>query len=330
MLHATPTANHPTARPRGFTLLELLVTIGVIFLLASLIIVALGGVRAAANRADTTAALRQMVFAHSAYSSDNRQRLMPGNVDAEMYTRLGLQAKRPGGDGHDPEDAGLYVWRLAIYLDNEWQTMFRDYRNKELNAKLAVEFENGIYGAGSAADAGGGDKMGISNIPSFGMNSVFVGGDNVHGGDDLTDLNPWDNPAGKIAATRTSEIKNPARLIVFAPSVYPDGGMPPDPFPNPPPVTDVEFGSPELRPPMLGWERDGNDVLQPLELQWTIQGRDDIQVTPGQFDAGGGVPIARWGTTEVPAAHFDGSVLTTELLDLQTDFQKWSPFAVGH
>ena len=129
-----------TPQRRAFTLLEMLVALGLVFLLASLIIVALGGVRAAANRADTISSLRQMMQAYNNYLADNNQRLMPGNIDAAMVQQLGLEPRLPSGQPLVPGDAGSYVWRLSPYLDNNWETLFTDYRSSELIARLHLEF----------------------------------------------------------------------------------------------------------------------------------------------------------------------------------------------
>ena len=114
-------------------------------------------------------------------------------------------------------DRSSYVWRLTPYLSEHWGTMYVDYRNDELNNALVKEFDNNIYGPGTIAA----DGFGISEIPSFGMNSVFIGGDSFHGGNDITNRNPWSptDPNDVLAATRLSEVKNPSRIILFASSM---------------------------------------------------------------------------------------------------------------
>lgn len=316
---------------RAFTLIEMLITIGLILLLASLIIVALRGVRGAANRLVSNNALRQMCTAYNTYSADSEQQLMPGYVSTTKLRELGINPRMWNGvplndptdpDWDDPNDASSYVWRLAPYLAHDWKVMFVDYRSRELTGKLTGEFDDGIYGPGTASTAG----MGISLIPSFGLNSILVGGDNVHGGTDITDRNPWDNPGNKLAATRLSEVKNPSRLIIFAPSVHygeRDDDTDNDLIKNRP-VGNLYFGYPELRPPFIEGLR-----------QWHIENNE--VVADGDFEAtdaktrhiGGGWPIARWDQSKLPVGHLDGSVTTEYINNLAQDMSKWNPFDIG-
>ncbi|MDY7108010.1 MAG: type II secretion system protein [Planctomycetota bacterium] len=337
---------------RAFTLIEMLITIGLIFLLATLIIVALRGVRGSANRVASANALRQMCLAYNSYCTDNQQQLMPGYLSAEKLRQLGIDPDTPTGvpfstvsPWDDPPcDASSYVWRLAPYLDYEWRTMFADYRAPNLVAKLAKEATNKteggdfepVYGPGTAAwDGSDGvpEELGISLTPSFGLNSVFVGGDDVHGGDLLTDYNPWDNPGNKIAATRFSEVRNPSTLVLFAPGVhFDDQNLFPD---NPLPLAEFRYGYVELRPPITPDPEDPDGP--PLE-HWRIEENEVVIGAAGDFSAtdakgrpiGGGWPIARWDQSRLPVGHLDGSVTTEDINTLAVDWPRWSPWETGY
>jgi type II secretory pathway pseudopilin PulG len=325
---------------RAFTMIEMLITIGLIFLLATLIIVALRGVRSQANRVVSANALRQMSLAYNSYCTDNKQQLMPGYVSAERLEQLGINPDLPSGKPFDElYDVSSYVWRLAPYLAYDWRVMYTDYRAPNLISKLNVEFEHGIYGPGSADwEASPAAEIGISLVPSFGLNSILLGGDDVHGGNTLTDLNPWDNPGGKIAATRFAEVRNPSTLVLFAPSVH-YGERDDDPandlfdYEENPPLAHVDlyFGYVELRPPLIPKLGGLDDELP----QWHIESNRII--ADGDFDAmddderhiGGGWPVARWDQSKLPVAHLDGSVTTEDINNLASDWTKWSPWSVG-
>jgi len=310
------------ARRRAFTLLELLFAVGIILLLAAIVIVALRGVRRSANRADTGNALRSMMVAYNNYSTENKQQLLPGACNGlnapTTVEALGITPKLEQGSYiPSPGDAGSYVWRLAPYIEYDWSLLFTDYRNTELIERLEVERAAGKLGVATAAPG----DLGLARIPSFGLNATYVGGNDASGGSDITSRNPWTPavPGDTLAATRLSEVKNPSVLIVFAPTAAVNQG----PFANVG-LRDVAFGSDELRPPSV--ELPNGTVLQ----QWLVGAgnRIDLTALPGDFSAGGGVPVGRWGDV-VPTAHLDGSIGADTLLDLEADLRKWSPFATG-
>ena len=64
--HTTP------HQDRGFTLIELMVSIAVIALLVALVAVSLKAVRGSAQRTRSISALKQIMTAYRSYSDDNR------------------------------------------------------------------------------------------------------------------------------------------------------------------------------------------------------------------------------------------------------------------
>ena len=335
---------------KAFTIVELLVVMAIIALLISLVIVSLRGVKRAANRTDSLNSLRNMVLAYNSYSTDNRNTLMPGYLDETTRNYLGITAKLEGGielQGFSGDlcDAGSYVWRLAPYLSHHWQMVMTDYHSSELMGYLLNrEFTPdglGIYGPGTAAWP---TELGISAVPSFGLNSIFVGGDAYHGGPDAITRNPWTpiDPNDVLAATKYTQVKNPAKLIVFGSTrYYADQSLF---YPPPPgvtaPVADPTMGYCELRAPFLpvsggGWER-----------HWHLEGAQVVDDGGNLYSNGGGVPVGRWGDDNFLAAMLDGSTAAEKLTALgapsslnhndpnnfaamQRIMSRWSPFVIA-
>ena len=297
---------------KAFTLLELLVSISLIMLLVSFVAVSLRGVRASASRAESLSALRQMTLAYASYSADHNQRLMPGYLDQEFLVKLDITARLPDGTVLDQCDGQIcdrssYVWRLAPYVDNAWQTFYVDLRDAGLLTRLQAKHDQAPPVLGPAGDP---DTGGISERPAFGMNSIFVGGDTTHGGSAVTPFHPW-NTAGNdsIAATRLSQVKNPSRLILFAPATKVGGD-------------DTVGGFCELRPPFLP-DDNGDWTLQ----QWRIEPGGTIDFVGQATEAG--QPVDRSGKGILPVALLDGSSGIEPFANLATDMRRWNPFEVG-
>jgi type II secretory pathway pseudopilin PulG len=299
--------------------MELLIVVAIIALLVGLVIVSMHTVRASASRTDSLGALRQMSMAYARYTEDNKGRLMPGYIDTGLLQPGGdledIRVKLPSGEVLELEDTQSYVWRLAPYVDNAWQTFFADIDRGALS-QFNADFGSNVYGPYGTGDP----LLGISVRPAYGMNSIFVGGDSFHGGQYARAHSPWNTLDNKpIAATRLSEVKNPSRLIVFGPAalvaadtaaVYEKPGV----------------GFCELRAPYLF--KDSSDTWT-LD-QWMVGRQGRVQQTSnGEYADPAGLPIDRSGKDLMPVAHLDGSTVVEQLSSLSRDMRRWSPFEVG-
>lgn len=330
----TPTSRQWHDRPRAFTLVELLVTITLIFIIITVAFMAFRTIRRGAERTVSLNALRQIMVGYNAYADAHKNRLMPGHVDPDHVGVLSGDivpfAKLPNGRPMSAEDSAPYAWRLAPYLDHAWKAYMADYRSSAMEARLETEYGAGAYGPGTA----GASQLGIASAVSFGLNSIFMGGNEVHGGPSLTALSPWSwdssghviNNPDKIAATRGSEVKMPSKLIVFGAARATDPPASSDPT--------IVIGYPELRPPYPLYDPKAGTLGPP---QWTIN------ATSGEIDVSGmatpgGIPFDRLGQSKVPVGHFDGSVDNYNPLEAQITanpgqaeislrMARWCPFA---
>ena len=118
----TPPTNAPGRRPRrrGFTLVELLVVIGIIALLISLLLPALGRAREAAKSVQCLSNLRTITLAFTQYTIDNR-----GAVPLSVWESgafIGPPPGYPAGRNARTSDAmflGRYTNGLKGYSDQQ-------------------------------------------------------------------------------------------------------------------------------------------------------------------------------------------------------------------
>ena len=186
----------------GFTLVELLVVLAILAVILALLLPTISRMRAAADRAREIAAARTLAGAWQMYAEDAGGTLLPGyrsGLPAYDAQREPIAAQTIG------VTANRWVWRLAPYLGNNLGSIYLGEHERTLR-----ELEQGDYASYLYA---------TSVFPSFGLNSVYVGGDESYGGFSNTFLGVF----GKFYATRLSDIARPASLVVFASARGQDG-----------------------------------------------------------------------------------------------------------
>ncbi len=178
-------------RAGAFTLIELMVVIGIISILAAVITPVIGSVRREAGMTREISSARQLMAAYLAYSSDHDGEVLPGFGDFPATDDRG-QAM------HHPVNA-RYPWRLAPYLGYEMRLFWGRDADDRLR-KLA----SGPHDAYAYA---------ISVQPALGINAAYVGGD-------FQVLPPNKEKLasmyGAFCVTRLAQAVSPHQLIVLA------------------------------------------------------------------------------------------------------------------
>lgn len=166
------------ARPRAFSLVELLAVIAVIGVLAAIIVPVIGYTRAAARGAASMSNLRQLAAATHAYIADNRG-LFPPASSFDQKTRW-HGARAPGSSVFDPTKGFL-----------------GPYLGKSGAVKMCPQFElmDRVADSGSFETGAGG----------YGYNAPYLGGPDAVG----DAIDPY-RPA------RFASLPSPSRTVMFA------------------------------------------------------------------------------------------------------------------
>ena len=203
----------PHARHRGFTLVELLVVIGIIAMLVSILLPTVNRARLSAKHTQSLSNLRQIMLGYTAYYQENRGHLLLGYPPQPMigYTVYDPRLQREHGatGGMAATFAGLanerYPWRLVKQVGG----IFQIINSHGAMPRLPSHSDTDVQAASRAYEA--------SLWPTYGMNSIFVGGDLSGSGFLGTPPNQVAN-VGKHVVFKASEVRQPTRLIVFGDS----------------------------------------------------------------------------------------------------------------
>lgn len=170
---------HPS-RSNGFTLVELLVVVSIVALLVGILLPALSSAKRQGRMMRELAASRTLMIAYVMYADDHAGEVLPGYYPGPAKDDLGNAVGFPINK--------RYPWRLAPYVDYQIRDSFLVHSQREEVESLKAS------GAAYAYT--------VSVVPSFGLNTQYVGGNELFGW--LPYVRRIDEPA------------RPSGLIVFA------------------------------------------------------------------------------------------------------------------
>ncbi len=183
---------------RAFTLVELLVVIGIIAVLMSILMPALGSARRAGLQTRSLNNIRQLGLGYAQYHIENRGAL-PFGYPPAVVNGVPTQASLPSGHTTAFPTASRYPWRLVPYVSDVWQVI---HAHKETPP---------IPNAGDSPQQAEMKAYTLSLSPTYGLNAYYLGG---HTGFFGFGPNGGPNTAGP-AVFKAGQVKRPSELIVF-------------------------------------------------------------------------------------------------------------------
>src|SRR5687768_11895079 len=118
----------------GFTLVELLVVIGIIGVLVGMLLPALGAARRTALQAKSLSNVRQLLTAYTQYHTEGRGAL-PWGYPQPVVGGVAVTVSLPSGHVSGFPLASRYPWRLVPYLSDVWSVI---HAHKEVPAVPAA------------------------------------------------------------------------------------------------------------------------------------------------------------------------------------------------
>lgn len=325
---------------RAFTLIELLVVIAIIALLIGILLPGLGKARATGRMLREESAEKQLHTAWAAYSVDSRDKFLPGYIHwGWAHPHQGSVTMMPG-DPNDPR----HLMEGTVIKSWPWHLISNGYftaENMQIDKATTEVFRTRPKtptSSGATNQYGSDSYQGaIAWHPSWGMNSVYVGGDYNGGAFGLSDAQPGGNPeraGGRFYASRMDEVRYPSTLISFCSSRggdvndgswwnygldMPDGGT-------------VRPGYYYVEPPKPHPRAETRFIgTGPAKTSLNLGGGWTAPATDNVYRERGTVP-SRWGMlhprhfNKVVTAMVDGHIQMYSLEDLR-DMRRWANWA---
>jgi len=153
----------------GFSIIELIVVIGIIAILISVVYPALTSARARAKKTNELNLIRETGKAWIMHNGMHQDKLLAGylGTGVQEYRELAwafeneeLVSPAPEYNPSDPNDAGPWPWRLLSYMDYDWRSLlFYDDLEWDINYEDLIDHASQI-----------------ATQPAFGYNGFYLGG----------------------------------------------------------------------------------------------------------------------------------------------------------
>jgi prepilin-type N-terminal cleavage/methylation domain-containing protein/prepilin-type processing-associated H-X9-DG protein len=189
----------------GFTLIEVLVTTGIIAVLISVLIPSLSKARSVARQTREVASGQQVMTAFHAYATDDKDRVLtgfasPAMVNGNMIVRDATGQRLHSATGRI-EEAQRYPFRIAPYFNYDFSGLYHD----------PAQLRDWVNNPENYLNYGRDLTYMLSLYPSLGMNVAFVGGS-----DQLGQFDPiFQKIFGRVYVDRLPDVRRPSGLMAF-------------------------------------------------------------------------------------------------------------------
>ncbi len=308
---------------QAFTIIELLVVIGVLGLLMGLLLPALGAAHRKGLKSMEMNAIKQIGIAWQLYSMNNKDQVLPGFLEPEVQQRWNVtyqfsdHGRVPPAPNYMSGDniAGPWTWRLMTHLGHSHDMVHGYLDEPEFDpTKISTDLE---------------EARRMAYEPGFGYNARYVGGWwSMYGNTPLNSDFDGDGEIGSdeefsadLVVRSVASIKRSSELLIFCSSTLLEPGM----YRN---LPNGRMGAHYVVPPKtVKMDSNGDVTSGPPEQQWSVPSA-----------AGGGADVTRVEVATkcaIPYGRYNRLAATlfadlhTEVNNLQalSDMRKWIPRA---
>ena len=305
---------HRTRTTAAFTIVEILVVIGVVALLLGMLLPALSGANKRSRKHKELNSIRQVGLAWTLYANSSNDKILPGFIEADVQARWRVSYEYPNHQDIPPAPsysvtdvngniAGPWTWRLMPFMS---------FNHEVVHGHTD---EPGFDAVTLGTDMA--ESTSIAYEPAFGYNAFYVGGwwemDGPHARHRFFDAT-IDGIASNVVSRSIGTIRRSTELLIFCSSAVQTPGRHSE-------WANTQPGSHLVVPPLLRtdpqWKIPGVNSFGGTGSNGGGSGARTQDLTSGTLDPNS-IDIVAAGGTSAPIGRYNG-LAATLFADNHTD-----------